>query len=141
MTKPTHAPPITTQQHKEWYHGSPLRIDTLCAGSTVTPVPDLARAFSHKPTRLDITIREKDGERIVTIRHNGRQSGFLYRVQVGDPAQDLRPHPTSTCAPGEEVLATRDLPLEFISEVPLVGEYESRQPRKQKGGQRGYETV
>ena len=36
-----------------------------------------------------------------------------------DPARDLTQHPTSLFAPGEEMLATRDLPLEFICELPM----------------------
>jgi len=39
---------------KPWYHGSPLKLDVLRAGSTMTQWRDLARVFSHKPRRLDL---------------------------------------------------------------------------------------
>ena len=33
-----------------WYHGSPLQLKRLRAGSTITQDRDLARVFSHKPS-------------------------------------------------------------------------------------------
>lgn len=118
--------PICMAEEGVWYHGSPLPLETLRAGSTVTPIPELARAFAHKPSRVGISIREADGERTVTIEHNGRQEGFLYRVGVADPSADLRQHPTSRLAPGEEMLATRDLPLEPLGALPLDRDYGER---------------
>jgi hypothetical protein len=116
------APAMLLGPHAEWYHGSPLHLETLQKGSTVTPVIVLAEAFSHKPRTVSITIRGGDAAPRVTIEHDGREHGYLYRVLVEDPARDLVPHPRSTCAPGEEVLTTRDLLLQFIREVPVDDE-------------------
>ena len=113
-------PPLTREPHAEWYHGSPLRLDRVKAGSTVTPVIALARAFAHKPGFVSIDVRERDGERTVTLEHDGRRDGYLYRVLVADPASDLEQHPGSKLALGEEMLATRDLPVEFIEELPVT---------------------
>ncbi len=112
-------PLVTQRSHVEWFHGSPQRLEVLRAGSTVTPVVELARAFSHKPTLLAFDVAERDDQRTATIEHNGTAHGHLHRVVVADPAADLRQHPTSAFAPGEEMLTTRDLPLEFLAEVPV----------------------
>jgi hypothetical protein len=113
------APPMQEHPAARWYHGSPKAIDELRAGSTVTPIPQLARAFAHRPGRLDINIRENDEthRRTVTIEHDGKSAGFLYEVAVADPARDLRPHPESTLAPGEEMLTTRPLPLRMLESL------------------------
>jgi hypothetical protein len=103
----------------EWFHGSPLRLDVLAEGSTITPVIQLAEAFSHKPPNLEWDIAHEDGERWITITHNGEHDGFLFRVVVDDPEADIFQHPTSVFAPGEEMLTSRPLRLEFIRELPL----------------------
>lgn len=118
------APELTTRPHVQWFHGSPKRLTLLKAGSTVTPIPALARAFSHKPSELKIELRETDGRQRVRITHNGTQAGHLHRVVVEDPAADLRQHPGSTAALGEEMLTTRDLRVEWLQEVPLATTYE-----------------
>jgi hypothetical protein len=38
-----------------WYHGSPLELTTLHEGSTITQKRELARIFSHKPTRVSVS--------------------------------------------------------------------------------------
>jgi len=93
------APPIRDDPPKRWYHGSPVRLDTLAAGST-------------------------DWWRVV-IEHDGRQDGFLYEVEVADPEADLRPHPESTMAPGDEMLTTRELMVRLMEELPA--QHASRQ--------------
>jgi hypothetical protein len=110
-------PPIVERPHTTWYHGSPFRLETLVAGSTVTPVIELAKVFSHKPAQVDLNVTGSGADRRVVIDHNGREFGYLYRVVVDDPKQDLEQHPGSGLAPGEEVLTTRELALEFIGEV------------------------
>ena len=37
---------------KPWYHGTPLELDILREGSTITQWRELAEAFSTKPTLL-----------------------------------------------------------------------------------------
>jgi SAM-dependent methyltransferase len=115
------APPMRVNPPRRWYHGSPKALDVLAAGSTVTPIPELARAFAHRPGRVDIKIHERGEEEIrrtVEIEHNGQREGFLYEVEVTDEATDLRPHPESTMSPGEEMLTTRDLPLRCLAVIP-----------------------
>lgn len=102
-----------------WFHGSPLRLDVLQEGSTVTPVLELAEAFSHKPPRVGWTVVDHGSDRWVTVEHNGEQDGYLYRVVLDDPDEDLYQHPTSVCSPGEEMLTRRDLRLESLRELPL----------------------
>ena len=113
MEKKDTAPPMTLAGHSDWYHGSPSRLEMLAAGSTVTPVIALAKAFSHKPPNVDIQIRDNTntGEHSVTIEHDGSLPGYLYKVAVSDPSAELRQHPGSGSAPGEEMLTELDLPL------------------------------
>jgi len=120
------APPLFIGEHTEWYHGSPLRLDDLKAGSTVTPIPSYAKAMSHKPSTLavNVHVNTETGERRVIFSQNGDQDGHLYKVLVADPAKDLQQHPGSKGAPGEEVLTTRDLPLDYLEELPVRSEYE-----------------
>ncbi len=96
-----------------WYHGSPLKLAILCQGSTITPNPDLARAFSHKPTLLCITDEGR-------IQHNGTAPGFLYQIDEEIRPGDLEPHPRTTMEPGQEWLTTRDLRLSVVERVELT---------------------
>lgn len=116
------APPMLLGPHTAWYHGSALQLETLRAGSTVTPVMELARAFSHRPTTVNITIRDGGAGHRVIIQHDGKKHEYLYKVLVDDPAKDLRQHPGSGCAPGEEIPTTRDLLLPLAEGVPLDDE-------------------
>ena len=59
--------------NETWYHGTPLQLETLRSGSTITQDRHLAEVFSHKPSIVSV---QDDG----TIRHNGTQPGLLYRV-------------------------------------------------------------
>ena len=93
-----------------WYHGSPLKLTILRQGSTITQNPDLARAFSHKPTILCIT---DDG----CIQHNGAAPGLLYQIDEEIRPGDVEPHPRTTMDPGLEWLTTRDLRLSLIGPV------------------------
>ena len=113
------APALRTDPPRRWYHGSPRRLDRLAAGSTVTPVMELASAFSHKPRRLEFEIAEGDNRRRAEIRHDGTQPGYLFEVVVEDPEADLRQHPGSRLASGEELLTTRELALRFLRELPV----------------------
>ena len=89
-----------------WFHGSPLDLDVLAAGSTITRDRDVARIFSHKPTIVSF---DDSG----ALFHNGTMTGSLYEV-VGVMPDDIRPHPTSTMPAGVEWLTNRDLPLRFV---------------------------
>lgn len=122
---PTAFPPrLTLRPHTEWFHGNPERIETLPVGATVTPIAALARAFAHKPGKVEFNVAfGEDGAQTVTIRHTGARPGFLYRVQVADPVAQLEPRPKSPMAEGEEMLARVELALELIEELPPQPSY------------------
>ncbi len=96
-----------------WYHGSPIELQVLRVGSTITPLRRLAEAFSHKP---ELLVAADDG----TIRHTGRLPGFLYVVEEALAPRDIVPHPSSTMAPGSEYFTTRDLRLKLVGVVPVT---------------------
>jgi hypothetical protein len=103
----------------EWFHGSPLRLDLLRAGSTITPLRDLARVFSHKPPVVSID----DSQGKLILLHNGSQPGWLYRVVEVTP-EDVYPHPRSSMPAGMEWLTKVDLRLELIGPTePRPDEY------------------
>ena len=106
-----------------WYHGSPERLDVLRTGGSASPMCEIAAAFSHRPSQLSFDTRERGDTYSVIVRHNGKLPGYLYRVQVGNPASDLRVHPGAGNPIGWEMLTTRPLALEFIRELPLKAEY------------------
>lgn len=90
-----------------WYHGSPLLLEILAAGSTVTRNRELARVFASKP---GVVSWEDDG----SLRHNGHETGYLYELDEPLCAGDLRPHPRSTMPPGAEWLTQRSLRLRLL---------------------------
>lgn len=104
-----------------WYHGSPLALDTLATGSTITRNRELARVFSHKP---ELVVVDDSGR----IRHTGRQPGYLYQVLVAD-SSSVYPHPCSSM-PGQEWLTRVDLPLVLLEKTnPRIDELLSEQER------------
>jgi hypothetical protein len=92
---------------KPWYHGSPLALEILREGSTMTQWRDLARVFSHKPAIVSI-----GDDRL--IRHNGTLPGYLYVIDEPVGPEDVQPHPRTTMAPGDEWITTRPLRLRLI---------------------------
>jgi hypothetical protein len=96
-----------------WYHGSPLQLDILRVGSTITPLRHVAEVFSHKPVIVSIA---DDG----TILHNGHQQGLLYVIDEALGDADIYPHPRTTMQPGVEWLTRRDLRLRLNGPVDLV---------------------
>lgn len=102
----------------EWFHGSPLRLERLAAGSTITPLRDLARVFSHKPALVSLD----DAAGSLRIQHTGSRPGWLYRV-LGVKDSLVYPHPRSSMPAGYEWLTREDLALELIGPtVPLAEE-------------------
>jgi hypothetical protein len=100
-----------------WFHGSPRKLDTLAAGSTITRSRPVAEAFSHRPTCLGW---EEKGGRLAGVCHNGAAAGYLYIVDeaIGEP--DVRHHPNSAYhAGGLEWLTNRPLRLRRIADLPL----------------------
>jgi hypothetical protein len=100
-----------------WLHGSPLALDTLAAGSTITRSRAVAEAFSHKPTCLGIG----DEDRPISICHNGTEPGILYMVDEPVAEDDVRPHPRSAApALGFEWLTNRPLRLRKVADLPIT---------------------
>jgi esterase/lipase len=92
---------------KPWFHGSPQRLSVLRKGSTITQDEELARVFSHEPTLVSVSDKG-------TIKHDGKKSGFLYRVTEDVFSEDVQPHPRSTMQPGKEWVTTKDLQVEQV---------------------------
>ena len=90
-----------------WYHGSPVDLAILRAGSTITQNRELARVFSHKPAIVSIS---DDGR----IRHNGTRPGYLYAISEDVGPGDVVPHPRTTMAPDAEWLTTRELRVRLL---------------------------
>lgn len=98
-----------------WYHGSPLKLDFLLAGSTITQEIDLASVFSHKPQIVCL----EDEYRPIKIRHNGVLPGWLYVVDEPISCMDVYPHPHSSMSPGLEWLTKHQLQLRMIGPVEV----------------------
>lgn len=90
-----------------WYHGSPLELTVLRAGSSITQKRDVARAFSHTPTLMG----QSDSG---AIKHNGATDGYLYRVAEPVTAQDVVPHPHPVNRDKWEWLIQREMRVELI---------------------------
>ena len=103
-----------------WYHGSPLQLNRLRKGSTITQDRDLARVFSHRPPLVSET-HDASGSRL--IKHTGESAGCLYQVIDGVSSADVFAHPKTAMEPGQEWLTRRELPLEFI-ERTVVRDHE-----------------
>jgi hypothetical protein len=98
---------------KSWYHGSPLELEEIRKGSTITQDRDLARVFSHKPTLVSIS---DDG----SIKHNGKERGFLYRIAETVRAGDVHPHPQTSVEYGKEWLTNRNLKVMLICPTQIL---------------------
>lgn len=101
---------------RPWYHGSQQALAILRAGSSITQIVDLARAFSHRPTLLSWS---DDG----TIKHDGTALGYLYRVSEEVRPDDVYPHPHPINADRWEWLTRRELRVQLI-ERTIVREEE-----------------
>jgi hypothetical protein len=97
---------------KLWYHGSPLKLSKLASGSTITRDPHLARIFSHKPTIVSLG---DDG----TLKHDGREGGYLYAIDEILGEGDFVPHPRSAMGPGIEWLTKRPLMLALVDRTRI----------------------
>jgi hypothetical protein len=96
---------------KPWYHGSPVKLTWLQMGSTITQDRELARTFSHKPSLVSQDV-DAAGKR--TIKHNGTQPGYLYRLVKPISQVEIEPHHTSKMGSGQEWLTRHDLEVELV---------------------------
>lgn len=101
--------------NQPWYHGSPLPLTVLLAGSTITQKRHLARIFSHKPSIVSVA---DDGQ----VKHNGSLPGYLYVIAEEIQTGDVFHHPQTTMSPGDEWLTTRELRLQQIGTSETVDE-------------------
>jgi hypothetical protein len=102
-------------ESEAWYHGSPLQLETLRAGSTITHDRELARVFSHKPPIVSMA---DDG----ALQHTGTLPGYLYRIDEPVGPEDVYPHPHSSMPPGKEWLTRRELRLALIGPTEVRDE-------------------
>lgn len=124
-----------------WYHGSPEWLTVIRAGSSITPTENVARGFSHKPEFLDVN---NNG---TSIRHNGRQDGYLYIVDETLTEADMELHPASVDEPWFEWLVKRDVRVRLLRKTEIdAGELLSddeiavyRERLRQAGGQNSFE--
>ena len=105
--------------NQPWYHGSPARLSSLRAGSTITQDRDLARIFSHKPEFV-VQDEDKQGNRI--LKHSGKMPGYLYRIIEPIGPDAVYPHPHTAMQPGQEWLTTREVRVELIGSTEVVAD-------------------
>ena len=92
-----------------WYHGSPVLMDNLREGSTITQWKELALAFSKKHSTL--SYNNIFGE----INHNGVEDGFLYIIDESILIDvDIYQHPRTSMDIGVEFITKRQLKLKRI---------------------------
>lgn len=121
-----------------WFHGSPEKFDTLLKGSWVTPYKELARAFSHRPSR----ICSADND-CVKVKHNGTLPGYLYIIAEEINERDLTLLPNTDETHWQ---TNRDLKVELVENVPvldaeLITEQEIEElRRKYPGFETGYRS-
>ena len=107
--------PLDDPESQIWYHGSPLLLEVLAIGSSITRNRELAIAFSHKPSQLGVS---DDG----IISHNGKQNGYLYEVADSVSLEDIYVHPDILIVnPNDswEWLTKRPFRLKLIQETIL----------------------
>jgi hypothetical protein len=98
--------------NKPWYHGSPKKLKTLQAGSTITQCFDIARIFSHKPA-----VVVGSGKK---WKHTGPfAKGFVYSLLGAVNPNDIEAVPNSTMSEGDEWNTNRVYELELIAETTI----------------------
>lgn len=94
-----------------WYHGTPERLDILRKGSWVTQFGEIAKAFSHRPSRISIEDDECRG-----VKHNGVLPGLLYVI-----SEEIGPDDVCYLAntAGTHWQTQRDLQVTLVAELPV----------------------
>ena len=92
-----------------WFHGSPTKLDILDAGSWVTPYKEIAKALSHKPTRMSTDDCFK------TVKHDGVVPGFLYTLDEEVEDHDLVPLTDETRWQTQRIFRVR-----LVAAVPIL---------------------
>ena len=122
---------MSLKKEKIWFHGSPLELETLRKGSTITQIEKLAQIFSHKPSIVSVS---DDGE----IKHNGKVKGRVYRIADEVTADDIFEHPKSSMRKGWEWITDKEFKLEFLYEISyspddILSESEVKELKMRKG--------
>ena len=107
---------------RTWFHGSQQKLTLLRAGSSITQNRDVAKAFSHRPSKVAMSYGG-DGEPEIhdwKVRHDGVTPGFLYVVSDEIASDDVRPHPHPANASRFEWLTKGELRLELIEETVVT---------------------
>lgn len=120
---------MSFKKEKIWFHGSPLKLETLRKGSTITQIEKLAQIFSHKPSIVSVS---DDGE----IKHDGKVKGRVYRIADEVTADDIFEHPKSR--KGWEWITDKEFKLEFLYEISyspddILSESEVKELKMRKG--------
>jgi hypothetical protein len=100
---------IDDNKSEIWYHGSPLKIDFLKKGGSITKNKQLAIAFSYKPAYVSVN---DDG----SIEHNGNIKGILYKINEKIDSNDIEKHPACLQDDPWEYITKRELKLIEIKE-------------------------
>ncbi len=101
---------MSMKKQQVWFHGSPLQLEVLQKGSTITQIEKLAQVFSCKPRIVSVS---DDGE----IRHDGKSAGRVYRVTDRVHPDDIYEHPRSSMNEGWEYITKKEFKLRFLYEV------------------------
>ena len=101
---------MSFKKEKTWFHGSPLELEKLRKGSTITQIEKLAQIFSHKPSIVSVS---DDGE----IKHNGKVKGRVYRIAEEVTVDDIFEHPKSSMEKGCEWITNKEFKLQFLYEI------------------------
>jgi hypothetical protein len=114
----------TVKPHLIWYHGSPAKLTVLKAGSSITPFREIAKAYSHKPKRLELSVLEDTEKDLihVEVKHDGNRPGFLYQVLISDPNEMMIPEDNHGPL-GEEMVTTHEITLSLIEETEAKHTY------------------
>lgn len=96
----------------------------LRIGSSVTPFREIAKAYSHKPGHLELSVLEDTEKNVfhVEVTHDGTVPGFLYEVMISN--QDELRKPDENLGPlGEEMITTQEMALRLIGETEVKRSY------------------
>lgn len=127
-----------------WYHGSQQELTRLRVGSSITQNRNVAKAFSHSPSLVSMSVEGESLTAKCEVKHNGVTPGYLYAVSEEIGPRDVHPHPHPANFARWEWLTNRELKLELVERTTATGreilteEEIAEIRRKQK--ERGEET-
>jgi hypothetical protein len=93
-----------------WFHGSPLELEILQKGSSITQIEKMAQVFSTRPDMISVSDEGK-------VKHNGKLTGRVYKIAGRVAANDIYKHPRSSWKKGWEWITKKEFRLKFLYEV------------------------